>query len=53
MRQLCLLMPERVPMQCTYDDAEVPAKYAGLRPDRDRAQNPYNDFVTAAIRPLA
>ena len=49
LRDQFLLMPERVPMRCTYDDAEVLAKYEGLRPDRDRAQNPFNDFVAQAM----
>jgi hypothetical protein len=44
LRQMCLLM-EKVGSQCTYDDAEVLAKYAGLQPKTVA----YIDFVDAAM----
>ena len=37
--------------QCTYDDAVTLAKYAGLRPDHDHADNPYEAFIQACIAP--
>jgi hypothetical protein len=47
-RQSCMLM-EKIGRQCTYEDAEVLAKYKGLRPDPQRQENPYNEFVQEAM----
>jgi hypothetical protein len=48
LRQRCLLM-EKVGRGCIYEDAEVLAKYEGLRPDPTREDNPYNTFVREAM----
>ncbi len=45
LRHLCLLM-EKTGMQCTFEDAEVLAKYAGLRPTTEG----YNGYVLKAMR---
>jgi hypothetical protein len=34
---------------CTYKDAEVLARYEGLRPDPTREKNPHNKFIAGAI----
>jgi hypothetical protein len=43
-RQRCMLMP-KVGKGCIYDDAVELAKYAKLRPDPTREDNPYNRFI--------
>lgn len=43
LRQLCLLMP-KIPLQCTVNDAEILAAYAGLTPHTVG----YSDFITEA-----
>jgi hypothetical protein len=49
LRQSVLLIEDKEPSRAGYEDAETLALYAGLRPDPLRAQNPYNDFIQAAM----
>jgi hypothetical protein len=44
-----LSIPERIASRTLYDDAETLAKYAGLRPDPTREDNPYNRFIKEAM----
>jgi hypothetical protein len=45
MQQMCLLMETKIGHQGTYDDAEMLAKYEGLRPEPTREDCDYNKFV--------
>ena len=38
-------------MGALYDDAVTLAKHAGLRPDPQREDNPYNRFIDNAMQP--
>jgi hypothetical protein len=49
LRHAVLLMPEREASGATFEDAETLALYAGLRPDPLRQDNPYSEFVRAAM----
>jgi hypothetical protein len=49
LRDALLTIPKRIPSCALYDDAELLAKYAGLRPDPTREDNPYNRFVNEAM----
>ena len=48
LRNMCLLM-DKVGRRCTFADAQTLAEYAGLVPERDRADCDYNKFVRAAM----
>lgn len=48
LRDMCLLM-DKVGMGCTFEDAEMLAKYEGLRPDPARVRNPYNKYIDEAM----
>lgn len=50
LRTTAMLMP-KVGRQCTFEDATVLAQYAGLRPDPQRADNPYNAFIEEVMSP--
>jgi hypothetical protein len=45
LRQAVLLISDKYGSGTTFEDAETLAKYEGLRPDRLREDNPYNEFV--------
>jgi hypothetical protein len=47
--QPLLTIPEQYGSGCTYDDAVVLAKRAGLVPDYSREDNPYNRFIREAV----
>lgn len=49
LRQGVLLIEDKVGSGTTYEDAEVLAKYAGLRPDPTREHNTYNEFITEVM----
>jgi len=49
LRRTVLLINEKIPSGTTVEDAEELAKYARLRPDRSREDNPYNRFIDEAI----
>jgi hypothetical protein len=49
LRQMALLIRERVPTGALYEDAVTLAYHAGLRPDPTRENNPFNNFVRAAM----
>jgi hypothetical protein len=49
LQQPLLTIPEKYGAGCTYDDAVVLAKYAGLVPDFSREDNPYNRFIREAV----
>jgi len=49
LRQAVLLIEDKVASGATYEDAELLAKYAGLRPDPTRERSPYNEFVREAM----
>jgi hypothetical protein len=46
LRHQCLLN-EKIPLQCTWDDASVLARYEGLVPHENR----YNDYIGSAMSP--
>lgn len=46
LRRDALLIEDKEGSGCTFEDAETLALYEGLRPDRDRVDNPYNNFIT-------
>lgn len=48
--QPLLTIPEQYGSGCTYDDAVVLAKRAGLVPDHSREDNPYNRFIREAVQ---
>lgn len=50
LRMTALRIDEKIPSGALAEDAEELAKYARLRPDRSREDNPYNRFVDEAIR---
>jgi hypothetical protein len=39
----------RIGSQAVYEDAEILAKYAGLKPDPQKRVNPYTEFIDEAI----
>jgi len=49
MQQTLLTIPQKIAAHAIFDDAEVLARHAGHRPDPLRADNPYNDFLDAAM----
>jgi hypothetical protein len=49
LRNAALLIKDKHVHGALYDDAEVLAKYRGLRPDHTREGNDYNRFIDAAI----
>lgn len=49
LRQAALLIKDKIPLHATFDDAELLAKYEGLRPDPLREANTYDDFIREAI----
>lgn len=49
LRQAVLLIGDKEASGTTFEDAELLAKYAGLRPDPTRDDNPYNRFVREAM----
>jgi hypothetical protein len=49
LHQPLLTVPEQYGAGCTYDDAVVLAKRAGLVPDFSREDNPYNRFIREAV----
>jgi hypothetical protein len=49
LRRRALLIENKMPMGATYEDAELLAKYRGLRPDRLREDNEFNRFVDDAM----
>jgi hypothetical protein len=49
LRQSVLLIKEKVASGTTYEDAVVLARYARLRPDPARTDNPFNAFVDGAM----
>ncbi|HLH93557.1 MAG TPA: hypothetical protein VKW08_00420 [Xanthobacteraceae bacterium] len=49
LRQAVLLIKEKVPCQTTYEDAVTLARYARLKPDPTRQDNPYTAFIEAAM----
>ena len=49
LRQMALLIRERVPSGALYEDAVTLAYHAGLRPDLTREDNPFNNFVRTAM----
>lgn len=44
-----LLIEEKIPNFCLYDDAVRLAKYAGLMPDPTRVDNDYNNYIKRAV----
>jgi hypothetical protein len=49
LRKTVLLIDEKIPSGATYEDAQELARYARLRPDPSREDNPYNRFIDEAI----
>lgn len=49
LRQALLTIPDKRASRALFDDAELLAKYEGLRPEKDRDDSPYNEFVRAAM----
>jgi len=49
LQQPLLTIPQQFGAGCTYDDAVVLAKRAGLVPDYSREDNPYNRFIREAV----
>jgi hypothetical protein len=49
LRNAALLIKDKHAHGVLYDDAEILAKYRGLRPDHTREDNDYNRFIDTAI----
>jgi hypothetical protein len=49
LQQALLTIPQKRACRALFDDAEVLARDAGLRPDPLRAENDYNDFIAKAM----